>query len=56
MCCLRKHVSNIMYIFRFCVTMELPCEICTAKMLPKGELVEIDGRWGAHPSCLILAV
>jgi hypothetical protein len=24
--------------------MELPCEICTAKMPPKGELVQIGGR------------
>jgi hypothetical protein len=24
--------------------MELPCEICTAKMPPKGEIVEIGGR------------
>jgi hypothetical protein len=32
------------YIFQFWVAMELPCEICTAKMPPKGELVEIGGR------------
>jgi hypothetical protein len=31
-------------IFRFWVAMELPCEICTAKMPPRGELVEIGGR------------
>jgi hypothetical protein len=24
--------------------MELPCEICTAKLPPKGELVEIGGK------------
>jgi hypothetical protein len=38
MCYLRRHASNIG------VAMELSCEICTAKMPPKGELVEIGGR------------
>jgi hypothetical protein len=32
------------YILRCWVAMELPCEICTAKMLPKGKLVGIGGR------------
>jgi hypothetical protein len=31
-------------IFRCWVAIELPCEICTAKMLPKSNLVEIGGR------------
>jgi hypothetical protein len=32
------------YIFRFWVAMGLSCEICTVKMPPKEELVEIGGR------------
>jgi hypothetical protein len=32
------------FIFRFWLAMGLPCEICTAKMPPEGELVEIGGR------------
>jgi hypothetical protein len=29
---------------QFFVAMELPCDICLAKMPPKSELVEISGR------------
>jgi hypothetical protein len=44
------------YIFRCWVAMELPCEICIAKMPPKSNLVEIGGRCflGSASICLIL--
>jgi hypothetical protein len=42
-CCIDVMFQIFGYFFRCWVAMELPCEVCAAKMPPKSELIEIGG-------------